>query len=102
MKGVQLVTLTQVLHHETYNNTGLKDFGSDDEDDEECAEVLKSLGHYIQLANETHVAEGNKIEIYIQELDYKLEWWRTQACNCIRTEWGSWSASVMKINYQAT
>ena len=42
LKGEQLVTLTQVLHHETYNNTGLKDFGSDDEDDEECAEVSLS------------------------------------------------------------
>merc|ERR1719495_671325 len=90
LKGEQLVTLTHVLHHENYTNTALKDFGHDNENDEECAEVLKSLGHYIQLANETHVEEGNKIEIYIVELDYKLEWWRMQACDCIRTEWESW------------
>ena len=91
MKGEQLVTLTQVLHHENYTNTALKDFGPDDENDKECEEVLKSLDHYIKLANETHVEEGNKIEIYKQELDDQLEWWRTQACDCIWTEWGSWS-----------
>ena len=80
--------MTQILHHGTYNNTRLKDFGHDDE---ECEEVLKPLGHYIKLANETHIEEGFKIESYIQELEYKLEWWRTQACDCIWTEWGSWS-----------
>jgi len=88
LKGEQLVTLTQILHHENYTNTALKDFL---ENDKECEEVLKSLGHYIQLANETHVEEGNKIDIDKQELDDKLEWWRTQACDCIWTEWGSWS-----------
>jgi len=88
LKGEQLVTLTQILHHENYTNTALKDFL---ENDKECEEVLKSLGHYIQLANETHVEEGNKIDINKQELDDKLEWWRTQACDCIWTEWGSWS-----------
>ena len=91
MKGEQLVTMIQLLHHENYTNTGLKDFGSDDENDKECEKVLKSLDHYIKLANETHVEEGNQTEIYKQELDHQLKWWRTQACDCIWTEWGSWS-----------
>ena len=83
--------MTQVLHHGDYNTTGLKDFGPDNENDKECEQVLKSFDQYIKLANETHVEEGNQIEIYKQELDDKLEWWRTQACDCILTEWGSWS-----------
>jgi len=91
LKGEQLVEMTQVLHHGDYNTTGLKDFGPDDENDKECDQVLKSFDQYIKLANETHVEEGNQIEIYKQELDDKLEWWRTQACDCILTEWGSWS-----------
>ena len=91
MKGEQLVTLTHVLHHENYTNTGLKDFGHDDENDKECEKVLKSLDHYIKLANQTHVEEGKKMETYKKELDDQLEWWRTQACDCLWTEWGSWS-----------
>ena len=104
MKGEQLVTLTTVLHHGNYSNTGLKDFSyngttgldnyynntglkdsnntnsetdetdSDDEDDKECEEVLKSLDHYIKLANETHVEEGNRTQKYKKELDGQLKW----------------------------
>jgi len=91
LKGEQLDTLSEVLHHENYTNTALKGFSPDDENNKECEELLKSLDHYIKLANETHVEEGNLTEINKQTLDDQLEWWRTQACDCIWTEWGSWS-----------
>jgi len=91
LKGEQLDTLSEVLHHENYTNTALKGFSPDDENNKECEELLKSLDHYIKLANETHAEEGNQTEINKQTLDDQLEWWRTQACDCIWTEWGSWS-----------
>jgi len=118
LKEEQLATLTEVLYHGNYSNTGLKDFSyngttgynnyynntglnntnsetdetdSEDEDDKECEEVLKSLDHYIKLANETHVEEGNRTERYQKELADWLEWWRTQPCDCIWSDWGPWS-----------
>jgi len=118
LKEQQLDSLTKVLYHGNYSNTGLKDFSyngttgynnyynntglnstnsetdetdSEDEDDKECEEVLKSLDHYIKLANETHVEEGNRTERYQKELADWLEWWRTQPCDCIWSDWGPWS-----------
>jgi len=118
LKEEQLATLTTVLYHGNYSNTGLKDFSyngttgynnyynntglnntnsetdetdSEDEDDKECEEVLKSLDHYIKLANETHVEEGNRYKDYEEELADWLKWWKTQTCDCIWSGWTDWS-----------
>ena len=79
--------LIEVLHLDTYETTKLKDFKGK----EECQSVLKSLDDYIILANQTHIEEGNKTETYKQEIDIKLDWWKTQKCDCIWKEWGSWT-----------
>ena len=89
LKGDQLDALEHVLNHGTFNTTKLKDYEANST--EECQDVLKSLDGYITLANVTHEEEGNKTQKYREELDIQINWWRTQRCDCIWSEWGNWT-----------
>ena len=86
LKGEQLETLTDILHHEKYNVTGLKKFTKESED------VCESLETYLVEANRTHEEEENTVRNFKKVHDVKLNWWETQPCNCIWSNWGSWSS----------
>ena len=87
LKGEQLVTLTDILHHEKYNVTGLKNYTQKASED-----VCKSLEEYLVVANTTHEEEGITIKTYKDFHDTKLDWWENQPCDCNWSMWKSWSS----------